>query len=74
MALDNKALDTFEIITQTFDQVESDLERANARGEMDEREYAMSLVGLLYQRIQSLCDEVPGFREELDRFLDEDDL
>ena len=69
MALDNGALDTFEIITRTFDQVESDLGRARERGEMDEKEYALSLATLIKERMERLCDEVPGFREEFDRML-----
>ncbi|HTJ09364.1 MAG TPA: hypothetical protein VL393_06715 [Candidatus Binataceae bacterium] len=69
MKLDNRAREAFEIITRTFDQVESDLEDARKLGEMDEREYSMSRAVALKERIERLCDEVPGFREELDRLL-----
>ena len=69
MALDDKALDTFEIIKRTFDQVESDLERARERGEIDEREYTLSLAMLLKEHVQKLCDEVPGFQEKFNRLL-----
>jgi hypothetical protein len=69
MKLDNRAREAFEIITRTFDQVESDLEDARKLGEMDEREYSMSRAVALKERIERLRDEVPGFREELDRLL-----
>jgi hypothetical protein len=69
MELDDKARDTFEIITRTFDQVESDLEGAHTRSEMDEQEYAMSRAAALKERVDTLSDEVPGFREELNRLL-----
>jgi hypothetical protein len=61
--------DTFEIITRTFDQVESDLRRARERGEIDEREYTLSLAMLLKERVQRLCDEVPGFQEKFNRLF-----
>jgi hypothetical protein len=69
MKLDNRAREAFEIITRAFDQVESDLEDARKLGEMDEREYSMSRAVALKERIERLCDEFPGFREELDRLL-----
>jgi hypothetical protein len=69
MALDDKARDTFEIITRTVEAVESDLRRARERGEIDEREYTLSLAMLLKEHAQRLCDEVPGFQEEYNRLL-----
>ena len=69
MELDNKAREALEIITRTFDQVESDLEEAHKLGEIDEKEYAMSRAAALKERVEMLCYEVPGFREKLDRLL-----
>jgi len=69
MDLDDKARITFKIINRTFDRVESNLESARARGEMDESEYAMTRAAALKERVEMLCYEVPGFREELDRLL-----
>jgi hypothetical protein len=69
MDLDDKARGTFEIINRTFDRVESDLEDARKLGEMEEKEYAMSCAVALKERVEMLCYEVPGFREELDRLL-----
>jgi hypothetical protein len=36
---------------------------------MDENEYAMTRAAALKERVETLCYEVPGFREELDRLL-----
>ena len=69
MDLDDKARSTFKIINWTFDRVESNLESARERGEMDENEYAMTRAAALKERVETLCYEVPGFREELDRLL-----
>jgi hypothetical protein len=65
-------MDKFEIITQAFDQVESDLKDSLERGEIDEKQHAVSLAALLKQRIEKLCEAVPGFREEFDRLLKEE--
>jgi hypothetical protein len=69
MDLNDKARGTFQMINRTFNQVESNLEDARERGEMDEKEYAMTRAVALNERIETLCGEVPGFREELDRLL-----
>jgi hypothetical protein len=69
MDLDDKARGTFKIINRTFDQVESNLKSARERGEMDENEYTMTRAAALKERVETLCYEVPGFREELDRLL-----
>ena len=63
---DDKARQTFEIVTRTFDQLQSDLELARERGERYEREFTMQLATLLNERLITLCEKIRGFLEELE--------